>query len=95
MYVYSFTGILELDDSDDCVEPTQERQRICNDGVPSGCSLCRVGEVAISRGKCRHCLGVGRRPVHHTTFACSFCKVRLCKIPCFADTRTELHVISC
>ena len=22
MYVYSFTGILELDDSDDCVEPT-------------------------------------------------------------------------
>ena len=55
------------------------------DGVPSGCSLCRVGEVGISRGKCRHCLDVGRRPVHHTTFACSFCKVRLCKIPCFAD----------
>ena len=21
----------------------------------------------------------------HTTFACSYCKVRLCKIPCFAD----------
>ena len=55
------------------------------DGVPSGCSLCRVGEVGISRGKCRHCLDVGRRPVHHTTFACSFCKVSLCKIPCFAD----------
>ena len=55
------------------------------DGVPSGCSLCRVGEVGISRGKCRHCLDVGRRPVHHTTFACSFFKVRLCKIPCFAD----------
>ena len=56
------------------------------DGVPTGgCSLCRVGEVGISRGKCRHCLDVGRRPVHHTTFACSFCKVRLCKTPCFAD----------
>ena len=31
MYVYSFTGILELDDSDDCVEPTRERRRICNE----------------------------------------------------------------
>ena len=35
MYVYSFTGILELDDSDDCVEPTRERRRICNDDVPT------------------------------------------------------------
>ena len=51
------------------------------DGVPSGCSLCRD----ISRGKCCHYLDVGRRLVHHTTFACSFCKFRLCKIPCFAD----------
>ena len=31
MYVYSFTGILELDNSDDCVEPTRERRRICNE----------------------------------------------------------------
>ena len=31
MYVYSFTGSLELDDSDDCVEPTRERRRICNE----------------------------------------------------------------
>ena len=31
MCVYSFTGILELDDSDDCVEPTRERRRICNE----------------------------------------------------------------
>ena len=76
VFVYRY---FELDDSDDCVEPTRERRRICNDGVLSGCSLCQVGEVGISRGKCRHC------PVHHTTFACSFCKVRLCKIPCFAD----------
>ena len=64
------------------VPPSSSHSR---DGVPSGCSLCRVGEVGISRGKCRHCLDVGRRPVHHTTFACSFCKVRLCKIPCIAD----------
>ena len=31
MYVYSFIGILELDDSDVCVEPTQECRRICNE----------------------------------------------------------------
>ena len=31
MCVYSFAGILELDDSDDCVEPTRERRRICNE----------------------------------------------------------------
>ena len=31
--MYSFTGILELDDSDDCVELTQERRQICNDDV--------------------------------------------------------------
>ena len=92
--MYSFTGILELDDSDDCVEPTQERRQICNDGVPSGCCLCRVGEVGISRGKCRHCLDVGRRPVYHTTFACSFCKVHLCKV-LQTVTRTELYVVSC
>ena len=42
MYVYSFTGILELDDSDDCVEPTRECRRICNEealqlSLSSGC----------------------------------------------------------
>ena len=31
MCVYSFTGILELDDSNDCVEPTRKCQLICND----------------------------------------------------------------
>ena len=60
------------------------------DGVPSGCSLGRVGEVDISRGKCRHCLHVGRRPVHNTTFACSFCKVCLCK---FYRLSQELNCI--
>ena len=64
-FMQVFTGILELDDSDDYVKPTQERRRICNDGVPSGCCLCRVGEVGISRGNCRHCLDVGRCPVYH------------------------------
>ena len=29
--VYLFTSILEPDDSDNCVKPTRERRRICND----------------------------------------------------------------
>ena len=91
--MHSFTGILELDDSDDCVEPTQERQRICNDGVPSGCCLCRVREVGIS---CRHCLDVGRRPVYHTTFAARFVKFVSARFPVLQTiTRTELYVVSC
>ena len=42
MYVYSFTGILELDDS---VEPTRERRRICNEeAVPLSLSSGRYPE---------------------------------------------------
>ena len=54
-------------------------------GGSASCSLCRVGEVGLRREKCRHCMDAGINPPHHTTFACSYCKVRLCKIPCFAD----------
>ena len=50
-FMHVFTGIFGLDNSDDCVEPTRERQRICTTSVPSGCSLCRVGEVGISRAR--------------------------------------------
>ena len=39
MYVYSFTGILELDDSDDCVESTRERRRICNENVDGSATM--------------------------------------------------------
>ena len=56
----------------------------------SSCTLCHVSDVGLSRGRCVHCINVGRTPVHHTTFACSFCGVRLCKMPCFA----EFHVDS-
>ena len=31
MCVYLFTHILELDDSDDCLELTREHRRICNE----------------------------------------------------------------
>ena len=56
-----------------------------SDGAPSCCSLSRAADVGLSRGRCRHCLDIGRHPVRHTSFACSFCCVRLCKIPCFTD----------
>ena len=44
--MYSFTGILELDDSDDCVKPTQERRRICNNGVPSVVASVELEKLA-------------------------------------------------
>ena len=66
-----------------CVVPQSLRHS--RDAAPSGCSLRRVREVGLTRGKCRHCMDIGRHPVHHTTFACSFCRVRLCKIPCYDD----------
>ena len=65
------------------------------DGVPSGCSLGRVSEVDISRGKCRHCLDMGRCPVHNTTFACSV-KFVSARFPVLQTiTRTELYIVSC
>lgn len=37
-------------------------------------------------GKCRHCLSTKERGhVKHTSFACSLCQVRLCKLGCFED----------
>ena len=42
MCVYLFTGILEPDDSDDCVELTRERRRICNEEALQLWALPRV-----------------------------------------------------
>ena len=55
------------------------------DGAPSSCSLCRVADIGLARGRCRHCSYIGRRPVRHTSYGCSFCRVRLCKIECFSE----------
>ena len=52
MYVYSFTGILELDDSDDCVEPTRERRRICNE---------EALQLSLSSGRYPEYLGIEDR----------------------------------
>ena len=67
------------------------------DGIPSCCSLySRVGEVGILRVKCHHYLDVGRRPVHHTTFAGSFVKFVSARFSVLQTiTRTELYVVSC
>ena len=49
MYVYSFTGILELDNSDDCVEPTRECRRICNE---------EALQISLSSGRYPEYLGI-------------------------------------
>ena len=46
------------------------------------CSLERVCNIGLARGRCIHCINMKRKP-HYTSFGCSHCKVRLCKIPCF------------
>ena len=72
------------------IRPCKHRYRTVvprspSSGGSASCSLCCVGEVGLRRGKCRLCMDAGIHPPHHTTFACSYCKVYLCKIPCFAD----------
>ena len=65
------------------------------DVIPSDCFLCRVGQVGISRGKCHHCLDVSIRPVHHTMFSCSFCKVRLQDSLFYRLSQELNYVVSC
>ena len=72
------------------IPPGKHRYRTVVPRSPSSggsvsCSVCRVGEVGLRRGKCRHNMDAGIHPPHHTTFACSYFKVCLCKIPCLAD----------
>ena len=50
----------------------------------SGCSLKRVSEMGMRRGRCVQCAIKKRSPVRHTSFGCHFCRVRLCKVDCFA-----------
>ena len=52
--------------------------------VVVGCSLTRVADIGLTRGRCHYCNIMKRHPVGHTCFGCSHCKIRLCKIPCFA-----------
>ena len=53
---------------------------------PKGsCRLVRSIDVDLKRGRCCQCVLKNRNPVRFTSFACSFCKVRLCKITCFDE----------
>ena len=48
---------------------------------PKGsCHLVRSIGVDLKKGRCCQCVLKNRNPVKFTSFACSFCKVRLCKI---------------
>ena len=47
------------------------------------CTLMHVDEIGIKRGKCRNCLRRKVSHVHFTSFGCSVCRVRLCKVTCF------------
>ena len=58
--------------------------------VVVGCSLSRVSEIGLPRGRCYHCTVMKRHPVRHTFFGCSSCKVRLCKIPCYGEFHQNL-----
>ena len=58
-------------------------------------SLCRVGEVGISRGKCRHCLDVGADVQFITPpLPARFVKFISARFPVLQTiTRTELYVV--
>ena len=49
------------------------------------CRLVRSVDVNLKRGRCHQCVLKNRDRVKFTSYACSFCKVRLCKITCFAE----------
>ena len=50
----------------------------------SVCYLKKVEEIGLKRERCYHCQRTRSRRPRHTSFGCSICKVRLCKIDCFA-----------
>ena len=92
MYVYSFTGILELDDSDYCVEPTRELRRICNAGVPSGCSSVELEKLAYREES------VATAYIQFITPSLPARSVKFvsARFPILQTiTRTELYVVSC
>ena len=62
--------------------------------VPGGNhSLVHVSALGMAKGRCQHCTLRGRhrqstagrpRRRRETSFACSVCRVRLCKTPCYS-----------
>ena len=50
----------------------------------SVCYLKKVEDIGLKQGRCYHCQRTRSQRPQHTSFGCSVCKVRLCKIDCFA-----------
>ena len=63
----------------------------CPDVASEPCRLVRVQDVrldqgkSLKRGKCHHCLQRKRKPCKFTVYACSHCRVRLCKTGCYDE----------
>ena len=61
------------------------------DVASNPCRLVKVEHVhldqgkILKRGKCHYCLQKKRKPVRYTVFACSHCRVRLCKTGCYDE----------
>ena len=67
----------------------RKRQRPTNhqsEDSTGECRLVRVTDVGLKRGRCSYCLKAHRpQDRHFTTYACSNCRVRLCKLNCFDE----------
>ena len=55
------------------------------DDVSVECSLVKSTDAGLPRGRCEQCLIKRAKPVRFTSYTCSICRKRLCKIPCFRD----------
>ena len=53
------------------------------------CTLMRVTDLGLKRGRCYHCQQKKVSPVHFTSFGCSACRIRLCKTGCFTEYHSE------
>ena len=72
------------------IRPGKHRYRTVVPRSPSSggsaSALCAVGRSWTTQRESADTVWTQEiNPPHHTIFACSYCKVRLCKIPCFAD----------
>ena len=70
-----------------CRKRVHENTDSSSMGCP--CELVRVGDMrpSLARGRCYHCTRLPKsgHKVRSTSLGCSNCRVRLCKIPCFAE----------
>ena len=56
-----------------------------SDSLVQVCCLVRVAQIGSVRGRCQHCVNTKKAKICYTSFGCSNCRVRLCKVGCFAE----------